>query len=280
MKQMSKIICWQSIAVAIAIGLICAATPRAAWAQSNMISICVARNGRIKGINLSACKGKNTQLLTWAQIGMPGLPGPTGPQGPQGPRGPQGAIGPQGATGPQGPQGIQGPVGPAGLAGATGAPGIATLNNVSLYGGTQGFPLLSSQWDVNPSGPSGGNTLGLGPSNGAGQTYQPANPYPPFMPMPAAGTISHLRVHIDTPPVSSVGTPAAFFFAFTDFTTATSAPTCLIAGSQTTCSDDSSLSINSGDVVGLQAFVNSGGQTYSVPTNDVSVTWSATFDHD
>lgn len=108
-------------------------------AQAQTTNICVNRNGRIKGVDVSC--NKNQDALFWLTAGIQGPPGTPGPQGPagiagaQGPQGPQGAQGPAGiagapgaagtigATGATGAQGQPGPAGPAGAVGATGATG-------------------------------------------------------------------------------------------------------------------------------------------------------------
>jgi hypothetical protein len=127
---------WTSSAAA---ALLFAVMAGAGNAQAQTTSICVNRNGRIRGVN-SSCH-KNQDALFWLTAGIQGPPGPVGPQGPagiagaQGPQGPQGAQGPAGiagapgaagtigATGATGAQGQPGPAGPAGAVGATGATG-------------------------------------------------------------------------------------------------------------------------------------------------------------
>src|SRR5713101_197385 len=98
--------------------LLLAALPSVGHAAT--LTICIASNGRIKGINVPC--GSLTSL-TWETVGPQGPTGAEGVTGPPGLEGPQGAAGAPGGAGPQGAQGPVGPQGDSGLAGPIGDKG-------------------------------------------------------------------------------------------------------------------------------------------------------------
>jgi hypothetical protein len=169
---------WRWLVGASAAAMLIASISPAANADST-ISICVARNGKITGIDLP-CRNHNIKLL-WnipgavgpqgaqGYVGIPGTPGEIGPtgatgsigaQGPQGPTGAQGAPGPTGQQGSVGPVGPSGPLGPLGLTGPDGVEGVTgpagPTGNVGLPGPT------GPTGAVGPTGPSGTPTYPAG----------------------------------------------------------------------------------------------------------------------
>jgi Collagen triple helix repeat (20 copies) len=193
---------WRWLVGASAAAMLIASISPAANAQvpdTGVIRICIAKNGRILGVNQN-CNHANF-ALTWnipgaqgpqgpqgnvGPAGAPGAVGPTGSQGPVGPVGPTGPMGSVGLTGPAGAQGVTGPagptgdlghpgpVGPTGLMGPSGVPAGLTGDNVEiLTGGTLGGTIggaaqiqLATDTGVLPAG--GPTTpIYLGPGNGA-----------------------------------------------------------------------------------------------------------------
>ena len=151
---------WRWLVGASAAAILIASISPAANAQTpdtEIISICVARNGKITGVNVP-CRNKNFKL-TWnipgapGPLGAPGLTGPTGPSGAAGPTGEQGAVGavgpsgPMGSTGLTGPDGVMGEIGPTGPTGNVGFPGpTGPTGAVGEVGpsGTPTYPLGSN----------------------------------------------------------------------------------------------------------------------------------------
>jgi Collagen triple helix repeat (20 copies) len=139
---------WRWLVGASAAAMLIASIAPAVSADTGVITLCVARNGKIVGVDIE-CKPHNIQL-TWNIAGPEGLVGPAGPTGPAGvqgapgPTGSQGAVGAVGPTGPMGAQGITGPAGEQGVTGPTGPTGNA---------GEQG-----------PAGPEG--AMGVAGTNG------------------------------------------------------------------------------------------------------------------
>jgi len=242
---------WRWLLGASAAAMLIAGMTPAANAQTpdtGPITMCIARNGHIIGINV-ACKTANFKL-TWnipGPAGAPGVQGPTGPTGPMGdvgPTGAQGGVGPigptgpmgqlgmtgpegsQGLTGPTGPTGNMGFMGPSGPAGATGTPGTSELAGdfvATLTGGSLGTTIgTAAQIQLVPS--SGNNfelpssPLFLGPGNGA--SGEGVSPVPPAQaqvsvetPTPG-GTAFHLQVMIAPGP--STGAGGAYTFVVCD----------------------------------------------------------------
>ena len=148
---------WRWLVGASVAAMLIASISPAANAQvpdTGIIKLCVARNGKIIGVD-HACR-KHTFELIW------NIPGPQGPQGPQGDVGPAGAPG---AVGPTGSQGLVGPVGPTGPMGSTGQTGPAGVQGVT-----------------GPAGPTGdlGHPGPTGPTGAVGVTGPSGTPtFPP-----------------------------------------------------------------------------------------------------
>jgi len=157
---------WRWLVGASAAAILIASIPLAANADDGIITLCIARNGKIVGIDI-ACQPHNLQL-TWnipGAAGVPGVQGPTGPQGVTGPGGLTGATGNIGLAGATGPTGAMGAVGLTGSQGGVGAIGpTGPLGSTGLTGpeGVEG--------KVGPTGPSGntGPTGLVGPVGGTG----------------------------------------------------------------------------------------------------------------
>jgi Collagen triple helix repeat (20 copies) len=149
---------WRWLLGASAAAMLIACISPAASAQTpdtGIITLCVARNGKIVGVDIH-CKPHNLQL-TW------NIPGATGPAGPQGLTGPAGAPGSVGPTGTQGLVGIVGPTGPMGSVGLTGPDGEEGFIGPTGPTGNTGHP--------GPTGPTGAPGL-VGPSG------TPSFPFP------------------------------------------------------------------------------------------------------
>ena len=142
---------WRWLIGASAAAMLIASISPAANAQTpdtGVITLCVARNGKIVGVDIQ-CKPHNLQL-TW------NIPGPQGPQGLQGYMGPAGAPGSVGPTGSQGLVGIVGPTGPMGSMGLTGPEGDPGLTGPTGPTGNSGHPgPTGPTGDMGMTGPSG-----------------------------------------------------------------------------------------------------------------------------
>ncbi len=142
---------WRWLIGASAAAMLIASISPAANAQTpdtGIITLCVARNGKIVGVDIQ-CKPHNLQL-TW------NIPGPQGPQGLQGYMGPAGAPGSVGPTGSQGLVGIVGPTGPMGSMGLTGPEGDPGLTGPTGPTGNSGHPgPTGPTGDMGMTGPSG-----------------------------------------------------------------------------------------------------------------------------
>ena len=193
---------WRWLVGASAAAMLIASISPAANAQvpdTGIIRVCIAKNGRILGVN-QPCNHANFALV-WnipgaqgpqgpqgnvGPAGAPGAVGPTGSQGPVGPVGPTGPMGSVGLTGPAGAQGVTGPagptgdlgrpgpVGPTGLMGPSGVPAGLTGDNVEILsggtlGGTIGGAASIQLADDTGVLPAGGPTtpIYMGPGNGA-----------------------------------------------------------------------------------------------------------------
>ena len=237
---------WRWLMGASAAAILISSIPGAANALTPgtppLITLCVARSGRIAAINLQ-CKPHQIQL-TWNIPGPTGDPGEQGPQGPQGvtgevgpvgPMGPVGAAGlpgpagskgPTGPTGPQGPTGDTGPIGntgpqgPIGPPGDQGTPGLNGLDGDhigTLTGGTLGARIgANAAIQLDPSTGSGGFPtfpLYMGPSNGADRASVSPNSGQAAVQVPTAGGEAfHLEVRIDADPGGPGGTGGAYQF--------------------------------------------------------------------
>jgi hypothetical protein len=142
---------WRWLVGASAAAMLIASISPAANAQTpdtGIISICVARNGKIVGVDIP-CRNRNFKLV-W------NIPGAQGPQGPQGNVGPAGAPGAVGPTGSQGPVGPVGPTGPMGSDGETGPAGVQGVTGPAGPTGDLGHPGPTGPTGaVGPTGPSG-----------------------------------------------------------------------------------------------------------------------------
>src|SRR6202158_1806808 len=190
---------WRWLTGASAAAILIASIPGAANAITPgtppLITLCVAKSGKIAAINLQ-CRPHQIQL-TWNIPGPAGDPGFQGVQGPQGvtgevgPVGPMGLVGlaglpgpagskgPTGPTGPQGPPGIAGPIGhlgPPGIQGPVGDPGTPGIPGLDgdqigvLSGGTLAGVGQFASIQISPTtGFLGQPTfpIYMGPMNGA-----------------------------------------------------------------------------------------------------------------
>jgi len=240
---------WRWLMGASAAAMLVASIPAAANAQTDgtppLITLCVARSGKIVAINLE-CKPKQIQL-TWnipgptgapgnqgaqgpdgvdgevgpvgpqGPIGPPGLPGLAGAKGPTGPTGPQGPTGDPGLIGNTGPQGPQGPVGPPGTPGKDGSDGdhIATLTGGTL-GSAVGANISGASIQLDPTTGSGGFPtfpLYMGPGNGGDKASVSPNSGQAAVHVPTpGGEAFHLEVFIDADPGGPAGTGGAYRF--------------------------------------------------------------------
>jgi hypothetical protein len=225
---------WRWLVGASAAAILIASISPAANAQgpdTGIISICIARNGDITGVNIP-CRNRNFKLI-WnipgapGPMGAPGAVGPTGPIGAAGPTGEQGAVGPVGPSGPMGamgetgPYGAMGEIGPTGPTGNVGFPGpTGPTGAVGAVGpsGVPSFPAGSNDDVEILSGGTLGGTVGgaagirldentgfdgvpttplfLGPGNGASGNGI-AFPFPPPPPtVPTANPQTSVAVPV------------------------------------------------------------------------------------
>ncbi len=149
---------WRWLVGASAAAMLIASISPAANAQvpdTGIIRLCVAKNGRILGVN-QPCNHANF-ALNW------NIPGAQGPQGPQGNVGPAGAPGAVGPTGSQGLVGPVGPTGPMGSVGLTGPEGVQGVTGPAGPTGDLGHPGPTGPTGaVGPIGPSGTPSFGPG----------------------------------------------------------------------------------------------------------------------
>jgi hypothetical protein len=215
---------WRWLVGASAAAMLIANMAPAANAQvpdTGIIKLCIARSGKIIGIN-HVCKNHNFELI-WnipgpqgpaglqgsvGPAGAPGAVGPTGSQGLVGPVGPQGPMGSTGLTGPEGDEGVTGPTGPTGdlghpgptgpigLMGPSGTPAPLTGDNVEiLSGGTLGGTIGgAAQIQLDPESGFLGVPkfpLYMGPGNGAAGEgiFSPLSP-----PAPVPGPQTSVQV--------------------------------------------------------------------------------------
>ena len=178
-----------------------------------------------------------------------GAVGPLGPTGPKGDAGSQGPAGPQGLAGSEGPAGPQGPDGPQGSLGLQGSPG--------------------------PIGPAGSQFLmiGGGASLAPGDTkylpmfgvYNTIGEPTTLSVLPAGGTVSEFRVHLDSAP--GLGQSAIVTVRKNGSDTSV---TCTISGASTDCSYSGSVDFSAGDLLNL-TLVGSAGAVFS------RLTWGALY---
>jgi len=245
---------WRWLVGASAAAILVASIPPAANAQQSVpdtgpITVCIARNGKIVGVNIN-CKPHNFQL-TWnipgpaGPTGVQGATGPAGPiglagftgtQGDAGPVGPSGPMGSTGFTGPEGAQGITGPSGPTGnvgFAGPTGASGARGVtgetgtsfppgDNVEILSGGALGGTISSVAAITLDGTTGDLALPtfplyFGPGNGAAgkgiSTSPPgpnANPQTSVQVPTPGGTAFNLWVSIAPTDAGAIGASYTF----------------------------------------------------------------------
>ena len=150
-----------------------ASSAQAQTPDTGIITLCVARNGKIVGVDIQ-CRPHNLQL-TWnipgaqgpqgaqgytGPAGAPGGPGETGVQGPVGPVGPTGPMGSIGLTGPAGVQGVTGPAGPTGNVGHPGPTGPTGAIGETGPSGTPTFPPGTNDNEEILTGGTLGGTIG------------------------------------------------------------------------------------------------------------------------
>ncbi len=216
-------------------------------------------------------------------MGDTGAAGPTGPSGPSGPMGDTGAAGPTGPSGSSGPignTGAAGPTGPAGADGASGATGATGPLGPSGPAGADGS--AGATGATGPSGPTGAtgsssalvfggtqnssmdvtNPTYMGPGNGVLVTaVQTTGTQTVGVPMPVAGILSNLQIHITNPMFEPLGLDSWTFNVCVN-NTCTNGLACTINSGiipTTVCSDNvDTVSFAAGDLLTIQA----------VPTNN------------
>jgi hypothetical protein len=286
---------WRWLLGASAAAMLIASIPASANALTDgtppLITLCVARSGKVVAINLQ-CKPHQIQL-TWNIPGPAGDPGFQGVQGPQGvtgevgPVGPMGLVGlaglpgpagskgPTGPTGPQGPTGIAGPIGnlgPPGIQGPVGDPGTPGIPGLDgdqigvLSGGTLAGVGQFASIQISPSTGVGGIPtfpIYMGPMNGADPDQTSVQVNTP------GGEAFHLQVRIAPGP----GFGGEYLFIVCNEEDCTGPLRCDVAHDaivdQTTCSDDvHEQEYLPGDTMSIQAY------NAEVSTQTVSASWT------
>lgn len=274
-----------ALSAAAGIAMLAAVAPPS---SAQTITLCVNREGRIKGIDVACTKPQVT--LTWyaagiqgptgpvgpqGPIGAPGYTGPTGPQGAQGPAGPFGPPGTAGPTGPTGAQGLIGSTGSQGLQGLTGVPGpmgvqgptgslgaagLTGTNTGVLAGGSSGEDVgFAFNLVLGGKGGPGKKTLYMGPGNGADTTL--ANVEVPV----SAGILSDLLVQTDMNPGSPGGITGSYSFVLCVNENCTTPVSCTITDPTTSCSDTiDNVSVNDGDRVAIVGLASTGSTSTDV----------------
>ncbi|MGB8682501.1 MAG: hypothetical protein WCD12_06410 [Candidatus Binatus sp.] len=256
-----------ALSAAAGIAMLAAVAPSS---SAQTITLCVNRQGRIKGIDIACTKPQVT--LTWNAAGVQGPTGPIGLQGPigavgsigpTGPAGAQGFVGPAGSQGPQGLTGVQGPMGVQGPTGALGAAGLNGTNTQIIAGGTSGEDVgFAFNLVLGGMGSPGNKTLYMGPGNGADTTL--ANVEVPV----SAGTLSELLVQTDMNPGSPSDTTGSYVFVLCVNENCSTPLTCTINDPTTSCNDTiDNVSVNDGDRVAIVGRATTG-------TNSTDVTYS------
>jgi hypothetical protein len=219
-----------AVALAVAVGIGAGAAYATIPDSNGVIHGCVKYNGTLLVIDPSKgdkCTG-GQKPLAWNQAG------PTGPTGGSGPSGATGTTGPVGATGVAGPTGPAGSEGTAGATGATGATGPAgtagTGAAIVAFGAGSAYVTCTA---AGPSGscprPGSADVLNI-PLNGG-----PVN----FGPVPTGGiTVGHLSATSRCDYSADNFTPCNGTVTVLDNGSPT-ALSCSIAGSTTSCNDDS-----------------------------------------
>ena len=304
---------WRWLMGASAAAMLIASIPAAAQAQTDgtppLITLCVARTGKVVAINLE-CKPHQIQL-TWnipgppgdpgdqgdqgpqgvtgegglvgpqGAVGIAGLPGPAGSKGPTGPTGPQGPTGDQGPVGNKGPVGIQGPQGDKGDPGADGIDGLNGDNRTTLTGGTMGRE-IGAEASIQLTGSTGSPIVGgiptfpiyMAPGNAADIDQVAVQ-----VPTPG-GEAFHLQVHLSARP----GFGDAYKFVVCnekncDF----SGVTCeidddAIVGVQDCFDDTGELEFAPGDTISIMSWSSEDTVGHPPTANTVDVSWSLDFE--
>jgi hypothetical protein len=252
-----------ALSAAAGIAMLAAAAPSG---SAQTITLCVNRQGRIKGIDVACTKPQVT--ITWNAAGVQGPTGPVGLQGPivavgsigpTGPAGPQGFVGPAGPQGPQGLTGAQGPMGVQGPTGALGAAGLNGTNTGILTGGIGQLLGAAESIELGGSGGTGNKTLYMGPGNGADTTL--ANVEVPV----SAGTLTELLVQSDRNPGSPGGVAGSYTFVLCVNENCSTALTCTMTDPTTSCSDTTdSVSVNDGDRIAIVGLATTGSNTADI----------------
>jgi hypothetical protein len=296
---------WRWLIGASVAAMLIASIPVSANAQTDgtppEITLCIARTGKIVGINLQ-CKPHRHQIqLTWnipgpvgapgdqgAQgpqgvtgevgpvgpmglVGLPGLPGPAGSKGPTGPTGQQGPTGLAGPIGNTGPQGPQGPVGDQGAPGLDGLDGdqIGTLSGGTLGGTVGAFAAI----ELDPSTGAGGVPtfpLYMGPGNGADRASISPDSGQAAVQVPTpGGEAFHLQVKLSNTP----GFGGEYTFVVCNEADCTGPLRCVVKHDalvvESTCSDVvNEVEFLPGDAISIQAY-NS-----ELSSNTVMVAWT------
>lgn len=273
---------WRWLVGASAAAMLIASIAPAANADTGLITLCIARNGKIVGVDLPFCQPHNIRLA-W---NIPGAAGPQGPNGPTGPTGPTGAAGPTGSqgavglvgptgplgstglTGPEGVQGVTGLAGPTGNTGPTGSVGPAGATGVAgvpgdfittLTGGTLGDDIGAAAGIQLTAFDNAAFPIWMAPGNGADILQSTI-----AVPTPG-GCAFRLQVQLDEAP--GIGNSYSFFVC--DQGDCFTSLTCVIPDTATTCFDDGdTVPYAPGDSLSVLAFNSAGGP---VP---VDVGWS------
>ena len=286
---------WRWLMGASAAAMLIASIPASANALTDgtppLITLCVARSGKVVAINLQ-CKPHQIQL-TWnipgpagdpgfqgeqgpqgvtgevgpvgpmGPVGLPGLPGPAGSKGPTGPTGPQGPTGIAGPIGNLGPPGIQGPIGDPGT---PGLPGLDGDQIGTLSGGTLAGVGRFASIQLTPStGSAGAPTfpIYMGPMNGADPDQTSVQVNTP------GGEAFHLQVRTSPEP----GFGGGYIFIVCNEEDCTGPLRCDLEqptiAPVTTCSDDvDEQEYLPGDTLSIQAWNDDSS------SNTVSVSWT------
>lgn len=206
--------------------------------------------GAVRVIDPSAgetCAAGETET-TWNQAGQVGPQGPQGATGATGNTGPQGPIG---NTGPQGPIGNTGPQGPIGNTGPAGSPATSNVTGTVIVSGPAGSTGIDY---AAPSGPTPG--VGNGGSSAGIEGTAPD----------VAITLNHLSVRssIDVPTGGSI-----IFDLIVNGSTPLGNPvSCTITAGNNSCTSDTAVTINPGDI--YYFYVPTNGGSSSALNADVS----------
>lgn len=288
---------WRWLMGASAAAMLIASIPAAANAQNpQVITICVARNGKIASFGVLNCRSRHQIQLTWnipgpaGDQGAQGNQGPTGAKGETGPVGTQGLIGnpglpgAQGSKGPTGPTGQQGPTGIAGPIGNTGPAGPQGPQGDPGTPGTDGIDGTNGDNITTLTGGTMGNEIGfdaqiqLTPTTG----FNGVPTFPIYMAPGNAADINQSSVQVPTPggeafrlqvALSANPGPAGSEYTFivcSEGNCPLTGVTCDIADAAKVCSDDTGeLDFLPGDTISILAF-----SSENSTNTTVDVAWS------